>query len=125
MKAACTASSYVHLMKQTYFYEYLQFFPIFKYLGYTLKGLKFVVTPANVDVACPTISIPDLSLNIIFVHITGVSHLPFHQEQTKFPFCLIKQKTKTISLASWDVSSPSLTPVAIQKSCSLCHPYGS
>ena len=39
------------------------------------------------------------------MHITGVSHLPFHQEQPKLPFGLLKQKTKIVLLASWDTSS--------------------
>lgn len=76
-------------MKQIYFYEYLQFFPIFKYLGYALKGLKFVVTPANVDVACPTISIPDAAIFLLtsFLCVSLESHTSLSTKNSQsFPF---------------------------------------
>lgn len=41
------------------------FFPIFKCLGHVFKGLKFVVTQASVDVACPAISIRDAAIFLL------------------------------------------------------------
>lgn len=62
-----------------------------------------MVTHASIDLTCVMISIPDAAI-FLLTSFLSVS-LESHTSLPKLPFCLLKQKTKTVSLGSWEVSS--------------------